>query len=85
MGDDIEAGAVVVKTQAGKILTAELDVAVFEDNAPRLADIDNDGRDEVWVVRSNLVSGARLEAYAIRDRQLQIRYETAAGDRRGSA
>ena len=80
LGDDIEAGAVVVKTRAGEILTAELDVAVFEDNTPRLADIDNDGRDKVWVVRSNFVSGARLEAYAVRDRQLQIRHETAAGD-----
>ena len=80
LGDDLEAGAVVVKTRAGEILTAELDVAVFADNTPRLADIDNDGRDEVWVVRSNFVSGARLEAYAVRDRQLQIRHETAAGD-----
>ena len=40
LGDDIEAGAVLVKTRAGEILTAELDVAVFEDTTPWLADID---------------------------------------------
>jgi hypothetical protein len=74
LGDDIEGGALVVRTRAGRLLTTELDLSVFEDNTPRLADIDDDGRDEVWVVRSDMLSGARFEAYGIEDDVLVLRY-----------
>ncbi len=66
LGDDIEAAALVVVTREGKRHTLRLtDESVFEDLTPRLADIDGDGRDEVWTVRSDATDGARLEAYGL--------------------
>ncbi|PWJ18214.1 FG-GAP-like repeat-containing protein [Jannaschia seohaensis] len=40
---------------------------VFEDIAPRLADVDGDGRPEVIAVRSRFDAGAQLIVYAARD------------------
>lgn len=41
------------------------DDMVFEDVAPRLADVDGDGRDEIIVVRSRLDRGAALAVYRL--------------------
>lgn len=45
---------------------------VFEDTAPRLADVDGDGAADVIAVRSSMADGAQLVVYAVRDGALQI-------------
>ena len=44
---------------------------VFEDIAPRLADLDHDGTPEAVVVESSVESGAALTVYRLRDGALQ--------------
>lgn len=64
LGDAVEWGALVMRTDAGRALTLRLPrVRVFEDTAPRLADLDGDGRAEVVAVESDLARGARLSVY----------------------
>ncbi|WP_179379032.1 FG-GAP repeat domain-containing protein [Jannaschia marina] len=48
----------------GTIYGAAGDGHVFEDTAPRVADVDGDGRAEVIAVRSSLTQGAQLVIYA---------------------
>jgi hypothetical protein len=70
-GDEVEAGTLVVETAAGAQHAYRLDDgSVFEDVSPRLADLDADGRDEVWTMRSDFFAGARLEAYGLQDGKL---------------
>jgi hypothetical protein len=45
---------------------------VFEDTAPRLADVDGDGRAEIIAVRSSFTQGAQLVVYTLRDGSLEI-------------
>ncbi|WP_298435564.1 VCBS repeat-containing protein [uncultured Jannaschia sp.] len=45
---------------------------VFEDIAPRLHDVDGDGRAEVMAVRSSLTDGAQLVIYAARGDGLEL-------------
>ena len=73
LGDDIEATALKVELHDGLVLQADLSVRVFEDNAPRLSDIDGDGRDEVWTVVSDVLSGARLVSYGVKGGELVVR------------
>lgn len=78
LGDNVEAAALHIRTRDGQRHSFRLeDDSVFEDLTPRLADIDDDGRDEVWTVRSDAAAGARLEAYALVDGALQLRHATA--------
>jgi len=78
LGDNIEAAALHIQTRDGELHAFRLeDDSVFEDLTPRLADIDDDGRDEVWTVRSDAAAGARLEAYALIDGVLQRRFATS--------
>lgn len=64
LGDAIEWGALVMRTDAGRTLRITLpETRVFEDTAPRLADVDGDGDNEVLVVESDLALGARLSVY----------------------
>lgn len=63
LGDDLEWGALVLMVggqQRRFILPEEL---VFEDTAPRLADLDGDGAPEVIVVESHATQGARLAVW----------------------
>jgi hypothetical protein len=54
LGDDIEWASLTVVTDEGKTLTYSIpDEFVFEDISPRLADIDQDGNREAWVIRSD--------------------------------
>jgi hypothetical protein len=58
-------------------LIALPDLLVFEDVAPRLADLDGDGGSEVIVVESHRDRGARLAVWGLRDGTLQRIAQTA--------
>ena len=65
LGDAVEYGALVLKMKAGPARRITLPPSrVFEDIAPRLADLDGDGGPEAIVVESDLQKGARLAVYA---------------------
>lgn len=64
LGDDVEWGGLRLVTTSGRRLTITLpETRVFEDLAPRLADIDADGTPEVVVVETDIARGARLAVY----------------------
>jgi len=64
LGDNIEAGALKVKNQRGETYTIRLEKnEVFEDIAPRLADLDLDGRTEVIAILSSRTGGASIAIY----------------------
>ena len=65
LGDDVEYTLLILRAGGRKI---EIDVGeghVFEDLEPRLADLNNDGRPEVIVVRTNMQLGASLAIYGV--------------------
>jgi len=64
LGDVVEWGALSLSLSDGRQLTMRLPEAlVFEDIAPRLADVDLDEDVEVIVVESSQTAGARLSIY----------------------
>ncbi len=64
LGDAIEYGALTLEMAAGPDRRIVLpDTRVFEDIAPRLADLDGDGAPEVITVESDNQRGARLSIY----------------------
>ncbi len=65
LGDAVEWGALQVRLADGRTETFVLpETLVFEDIAPRLADLDGDGAAEVIVVESSLTKGARLAVWS---------------------
>ncbi|WP_417524518.1 VCBS repeat-containing protein [Marinovum sp.] len=71
LGDDLEWGALSV-TCGPRQLTAQLpETLVFEDVAPRLAQLDGQGPAEIIVVESHRDKGARLAVWALTDDTLQ--------------
>ncbi len=72
LGDAIEGGCLVAVNSDGKLMSLKLsDQFVFEDNLPRLADIDNDGRNDIITVRADTSEGAALVVYNEVDGELQ--------------
>ncbi|MCT8329665.1 FG-GAP repeat domain-containing protein [Albidovulum sediminis] len=63
LGDGFEFGALVLATTAGRLRLTLPQARVFEDTAPRLADLDGDGAPEVIVVETDMGRGARLSVY----------------------
>ncbi|MEX5726981.1 hypothetical protein Ga0609869_000334 [Rhodovulum iodosum] len=64
LGDAVEYGALRLETRDGRSLLIRLpESRVFEDLAPRLADLDGDASPEVVVVESDAARGARLSVY----------------------
>ncbi len=64
LGDAIEWGALELTLTDGRISTFTLPIDhVFEDVAPRLADLDGDNSPEVIVVESDVNAGAALVVY----------------------
>ncbi|MEM9318444.1 MAG: VCBS repeat-containing protein [Pseudomonadota bacterium] len=69
LGDAIEAGALVAQLDdfpnciTGRIVLPQ--AQVFEDIAPRLADLDGDGHAEIVVVQSSASDGAQLAIYGL--------------------
>ncbi len=64
LGDTIEHGSLVLTLRSGERLRFTLPhSSVFEDTAPRLADLDQDGTAEVITVESDQTRGARIAIY----------------------
>ena len=64
LGDDIEYGSLVMGLVDGRRIRVTLpESRVFEDIAPRLADLDGDGAPEVITIESSVTKGARLAIY----------------------
>ena len=63
LGDAIEHGTLVMETPKGERRVVLSQDRVFEDVAPRLADLDGDGDNEVIVVESQAQTGAQLAIY----------------------
>ncbi|MEM9278059.1 MAG: VCBS repeat-containing protein [Pseudomonadota bacterium] len=64
LGDGVEAGALKVRTNRGEVYTFRLpSTEVFEDIAPRLADLDRDGRTEVITILSSQFEGASVAIF----------------------
>ncbi len=79
IGDAIEAGGLQVEMDSGVIHTYQLPMdSVFEDRYPRLADLDDDGMDEIYLVRSYLDSGAALSIFEASDSGLTLQAQTSA-------
>lgn len=68
LGDAVEAGALIVKSVLGPTYTLDLPkTEVFEDRAPRLADLDGDGTVEIIAIRSSITLGASVAVYGLRN------------------
>jgi len=67
LGDAVEWGTLTLRERSGRQLSIRLpQTRVFEDTAPRLADVDGDGEAEVITVETDLALGARLSIYGPR-------------------
>lgn len=77
LGGKPTAASVVIETREGKRFTVHLgEDSVFADLAPRLADLDGDGHDEVIVVKASLAEGAELAVIGLRQGRYAILAET---------
>ena len=77
LGDNIEAGGLLV-TKKGVDFYYQLDAAsVFEDLQPRLKDLDNDGELEFLTIQSSLTEGASVAIFKIIDNKLQLYAKSA--------
>lgn len=66
LGDSIEGGMLKVITSRGATLRLLLpSTEVFEDRAPRLVDLDGDGKIEVVTIRSSTFRGAAITVYGL--------------------
>lgn len=67
LGDTVEAGGLMAITSRGerkKLILPRSEV--FEDIAPRLADLDGDGSAEIITIRSSVLRGASVTVYGLR-------------------
>jgi len=72
LGDILEKLALTVRDDQGQDYTLNLTTTgtkrnVFEDIAPRIADIDQDGRNDVVVIETDPHSGASLAVYSLQN------------------
>lgn len=71
LGDDVEASRLVVIDRNGQRHEHELpERYVFEDRYPRLADIDDDGTDEIILIRSDIHKGAGIVVFGLKRGEL---------------
>lgn len=76
LGDDTEYTILTVGLADGRMLRAEWAApVVFEDTAPRLVDLNDDGRPEIVTVEAHESRGARLAIWAVAEDRL---YQLAA-------
>jgi hypothetical protein len=77
LGDAIEAGSLMIQGRDGKVNAVRLkDDAVFEDLEPRLADLDDNGHDDIVVVKSYLKRGSALAVIGARNGKYDVLAET---------
>lgn len=73
IADAIEGGSLVVETADGKRHEFVLpETHVFEDLAPRVVDLDRDGRNEVIAIRSSLKAGSAIAVYGMEGGRLAL-------------
>ena len=73
LGDALEAGALMVETRGGAVLSYRLGPEhVFEDLMPRLADVTGDGSAEILLVRASRRGGAALTLFGVREGTLAL-------------
>jgi len=65
LGDKVEYTKLILRAGGRRIVINVGEGHVFEDLAPRLADLDRDGRPEVIVVRTHMQRGASLAIYGV--------------------
>ena len=66
LGDNVEAGELKVEDARGRSASLRLpENEVFEDITPRIADLDNDGLNEVVTIRSSVSKGASVTIYGM--------------------
>ncbi|MCK0148994.1 VCBS repeat-containing protein [Marivita sp. S6314] len=71
LGDDVEYSTLVVRLSDGTQTSATWpEGMVFEDLAPRVADLDGDGSPEVITIESSDTQGGRLAVWGLRDGRL---------------
>lgn len=77
LGSNYEAGGLRLRMTDGRVLTLELDeTQVFEDRQPRLADLDNDGRDEIILVLTSVTRGASLAVFFVEGETITLKAQT---------
>ncbi|MEM7302173.1 MAG: VCBS repeat-containing protein [Pseudomonadota bacterium] len=73
LGDDIEAGTIAARTKSGAVVRFVLPQSdVFEDQTPRLADINGDGELDIVTIQSNNRKGASIAVYGINGKTLTL-------------
>lgn len=78
LGDNIEAGALVVELPSGRKMRYRLGASeVFEDITPRITDLDGDGRVEIITIVSHLAGGAGIAVFNV-ESDILIRSATSA-------
>ncbi len=65
LGDLVEYSKLILRAGGQRIVIDVGEGFVFEDLAPRLADLDGDGRPEVITIRTNMQRGASLAIYGV--------------------
>ncbi len=65
LGDGVEYTQLILRAGGRRVVIEVGAGHVFEDLAPRLADLDRDGRPEVIVVRTDMQRGASLAVYGV--------------------
>lgn len=71
LGDAVEASRLIVIDRNDRRHEHELPQRyVFEDRYPRLADIDDDGSDEIILIRSDIHKGAGIVVYGLKSGEL---------------
>jgi len=71
MGDLPEWSRLCLSHGADRACVTLAETSIFEDIAPRLADMDGDGLDEAVVVESSFSGGASLVVYRLEDGRLE--------------
>ncbi|MFT6659991.1 FG-GAP repeat domain-containing protein [Maritalea sp.] len=76
LGDQFEAASLVVELRNGTVLRYDLPQnLVIEDRHVRLADLDNDGKDELIVVMSSILQGAAMAVFSV-DQEITLLAQT---------